>query len=480
MVTLPTWLKTWLQVCLKKGTGLNTLTFSSSGASCSGWTSNTSPDTADYFQITIAPNTGYKLTINTIAFGERRSSTGIRMYQVRISNTANFSSYTTLATVSVPDDDLERDGTITGLNIIVNQGETLYIRWYGYMSESSAGTWRINDNTLLLAGTVSQANLNDNDSYASEPLQQISSDTISSLRTSANLAKAIFSFTIFDTGTSDGLPTKVSVVSIKNSLNNNWQNIIAGALLKQNNNVIMTMNTTVNQNSITFQLDNGALTVPDNGSVTLDFCIYLKNSSLVDQTSIQCFVDGTSFDSYTSGSGFSTTFTPVTSNVFTIEVVASRVQILHQPDLIFPMIPFSLSAEVTDIYGNRDLTFQGNLKAMVELGSGQLISNFGILQSVSNGIVSWSDLVYDQNGIIQLSVKDEANILQPAFSQYIYSIYPPATLWDDFSDGNFNQNPTWVGSTGDFIVNTSNQLELNTVASGTVNYSYLTTPRQIT
>ncbi len=460
----------------KKGTGLNTLTFGSSGASCSGWTSNTTPDTADYFQITVAPNSGYKLTINTIAFGERRSSTGIRMYQVRISNTANFSSYTTLATVNVHDDDLERDGTITGLNIIVNQGETLYIRWYGYMSESSAGTWRINDNTLSLSGTVSQANLNDNDSYASEPSQQIAADTISSLRTSVNLAKAIFSFTISDAGTSDGLPTKVSVVSVKNSLSNNWQSIIAGALLKQNNSVITTLNTTVNQNSITFQLDNGALTVPDNGSITIDFCIYLKNSSLIDQTNIQCFVDATSFDSYTSGSGFSTTFTPVTSNVFTIEVVASRVKIMQQPDLIFPMIPFSLSAEVSDINGNRDLTFQGNLQAMIELGSGQLTSNSGTLQTVSNGIVSWSDLVYDQNGIIQLAVKDEASVLQPAWSQYIYSIYPPATLWDDFSDGNFNQNPTWVGSTGDFIVNTNHQLELNTVALGTVNYSYLTTP----
>ncbi|MCX7863057.1 MAG: lamin tail domain-containing protein [Bacteroidales bacterium] len=463
----------------KKGTGLNTLSFGSSGASCSGWTTNTNPDTADYYQITIAPNTGYRITINTIAFGERRSSTGIRMYQVRISNTPNFSSFTTLATVNVPDDDLERDGTITGLNIIINQGETLYIRWYGYQAESSAGTWRINDNTLSVSGTVTVANTNDNDSYAGNPVQQIQADTISSLRTTAGLAKAIFTFNLYDNGTSDGLPTKVSVISVKNSLSSNWQNIIAGAFLKLNNNLIPALTTTVNQNSITFQLDNGALTIPNNSSVSLDFYIYLKDSGLIDQTAIQCYVDGTSFDAYVSGSGFSTNFPSVVSNIFTIEAVASKIRITQQPSIIFPQVPFSLMAEVIDANGNRDITFQGNLYVHVELGSGQISSNAGLIKPVVNGVVSWNDLIYNVDGIIQLSVKDEANILQTSLSQYIYSIIPPSTLYDDFTDGNFNQNPTWTGSTGDFIINTNNQLELNTVASGSVNYAYLTTPVKI-
>jgi len=47
----------------KNGTGLNTLSFGTSGASCSGWTTNASPDTADYYQITIAPNAGYKVKV---------------------------------------------------------------------------------------------------------------------------------------------------------------------------------------------------------------------------------------------------------------------------------------------------------------------------------------------------------------------------------------------------------------------------------
>jgi len=459
-----------------KGTGLNTLNFSSSGASCSGWTTNANPDTADYFQITIAPNAGYKLSINTIAFGERRSSTGIRVYEVRVSNNPNFSTYNTLATVNVPDNDLERDGTITGLNIIVNSGQTLYIRWYGYQAESGAGTWRINSNTLSLSGNVTPVNTNDNDSYASEPLQQIPADTISSIRTSPALAKAIFSFTLNDLGTSDGLPTKVSVISIKNNLSNNWQNIIEGAFLKHNNTNVSVASTTINQNNISFQFNDGMLTIPNNSSITLELYVYLKTTSLIDQTTIQCFVDAYSFDSYLTGSAFSTSFQPVISNIFTIEVVATKINIVQEPSIVIPGLTFNVVAEVTDANGNRDLTYSGSLNLQLDLGTGSLQSNNGLTQQVSNGLSQWSDLTYNIEEIIRLTVNDNLSFLQSAYSNYIYSIIPPTTLIDDFSDGNYNQNPVWIGSTGDFIINTNFQLELNTVASGSVNYSYLSTP----
>ena len=48
---------------------------------------------------------------------------------------------------------------------------------------------------------------------------------------------------------------------------------------------------------------------------------------------------------------------------------------------------------------------------------------------------------------------------------------------DDFSDGNFNLNPSWTGSTSDFIVNSSQILQLNSSGSST---SYLSTANNLT
>lgn len=47
---------------------------------------------------------------------------------------------------------------------------------------------------------------------------------------------------------------------------------------------------------------------------------------------------------------------------------------------------------------------------------------------------------------------------------------------DDFSDGDFTQNPTWTGDTAEFKINIANQLQLNGIASDT---SYLVTSNSI-
>ncbi|MCB0514833.1 MAG: FlgD immunoglobulin-like domain containing protein [Chitinophagales bacterium] len=51
-----------------------------------------------------------------------------------------------------------------------------------------------------------------------------------------------------------------------------------------------------------------------------------------------------------------------------------------------------------------------------------------------------------------------------------------AQFQDDFSDGNITQNPQWSGNTESFIVNSSQQLQLNAAAAGT---AILTTPSAV-
>ena len=53
----------------------------------------------------------------------------------------------------------------------------------------------------------------------------------------------------------------------------------------------------------------------------------------------------------------------------------------------------------------------------------------------------------------------------------------PAQVNENFNDGNFNMNPTWIGSTDVFVVNSSQELQLNDMTSG---QSYLSTPTNAT
>ena len=48
----------------------------------------------------------------------------------------------------------------------------------------------------------------------------------------------------------------------------------------------------------------------------------------------------------------------------------------------------------------------------------------------------------------------------------ITPVLASAQVFDDFSDGNFNENPEWIGSESLFIVNSNCQLQLNAESAG--------------
>lgn len=116
------------------------------GWGASGWTTGTSPDLGDYMEVSLTAAAGYQLDINSITFEERRSSTGIRTFEVR-SSIDGFASAIGTPT-SVPDDEQWRPQSVSTLGVINNQTATVTFRIYGYSAEAAAGTWRFDDITV--------------------------------------------------------------------------------------------------------------------------------------------------------------------------------------------------------------------------------------------------------------------------------------------------------------------------------------------
>ncbi|MBN2668625.1 MAG: lamin tail domain-containing protein [Bacteroidales bacterium] len=129
------------------GSGLTSFTYSSTGVYAKSWSSS-GLDTSDYFQVGFRSTALDTFLLKSIAYSERRSSTGIRTYELQYASHADFSDASIIGTVQVPDDDLERDTILLNLDIFVLPQDSFYLRWYGYNAESSAGSWRINDGSL--------------------------------------------------------------------------------------------------------------------------------------------------------------------------------------------------------------------------------------------------------------------------------------------------------------------------------------------
>ncbi|QNH63611.1 T9SS type A sorting domain-containing protein [Hymenobacter sediminicola] len=135
------------------GTGVNGVTVNGDYRAQS-WTTAASRDANDYFEFTFAPASGYAAALQSIVLDERRSNTGIRLWEIR----SSLDGYTTTIdrVVSVPDNDLVRtDQTITLGSAFATVQSPITFRIYGYDSEAAGGTWFV-DNVKLF-GTLSAA-----------------------------------------------------------------------------------------------------------------------------------------------------------------------------------------------------------------------------------------------------------------------------------------------------------------------------------
>lgn len=130
---------------ISRGTGL-TPSGAGNTFSSSAWTTETSRDANDYYEFTLTPNNGYLMTLTRVETDERRSDTGIRIWEIY----SSVDSYATaLATFNVSAANVYRtDQGVDLSSSFANLGSGVTFRFYGFDADNVAGTWRV-DNVQL-------------------------------------------------------------------------------------------------------------------------------------------------------------------------------------------------------------------------------------------------------------------------------------------------------------------------------------------
>lgn len=139
-------------------TGQNVSYYFPSDFASYGWPGSSGINTNFYLQIAITPTPGNDLFVNNLLLTHREvpfnGIRGPRRYTISYSKTPSFLTSTNLVNNATTN----QSGKAENLQINVNvyNGETLYIRFYGFRSQTSqgGGDWQFGANTLKLTGSV--------------------------------------------------------------------------------------------------------------------------------------------------------------------------------------------------------------------------------------------------------------------------------------------------------------------------------------
>src|SRR5665648_681354 len=140
------------------GSGLNNVGFNSNVYYSNAYNQdnfNNSIANNDYLQFTLAPTSGNNLNIASISFGRSVFNGGNMYISILLSTDASFSTYTNIGNTNFNNTNIPLTATtINGLDYDVSNGQTLYIRIYGW-NLGNANYFLINN--FVISGTTTAA-----------------------------------------------------------------------------------------------------------------------------------------------------------------------------------------------------------------------------------------------------------------------------------------------------------------------------------
>jgi hypothetical protein len=149
---------------LARGAGLGA-NAASNAINSNGWALTTTLDTAlnDYYELTIAPNSGFTLSLTGLAYTERRSGTGPQSFEIRAS-TNGFATALTGTGYTIPlatTTDLAKSFSFSPIPALQNVTSAITLRLYGYNATNTNGTYRLSSPAagqgLTISGSIRAA-----------------------------------------------------------------------------------------------------------------------------------------------------------------------------------------------------------------------------------------------------------------------------------------------------------------------------------
>lgn len=150
------------EVSASQVTGQNIFGYFPTGLATYGWTGSSSINTNQYVQIAISPTPGNNIFVNNLLLTHREvpffGIRGPRRYSIRYSKNPSFAAGTFTNLVNNSNTSQSGIAENRAINVDVFDGETLYVRFYGFRSgtTSGGGDWVFDTNTLKITGSVKQ------------------------------------------------------------------------------------------------------------------------------------------------------------------------------------------------------------------------------------------------------------------------------------------------------------------------------------
>jgi len=322
-----------------------------------------------------------------------------------------------------------------------------------YSNEPESNGDRLNQGCYGNTAQASKSNNSDNDSEAEDPASQIAANTIASTVDTYAEAQEVFRFTITDKGTSDGVATKVTQITVKPGDNNgaDWSDHIQGIRLYDDDGSdwITTGTATISDSKIKIPVPSGNMDVPNGESRTYTLYIYLNTDNIVEGEILDFRIDYNDHDfiATASQSGFASVFgsADIEGNNQTITVTATELQFAENepPAMVIVGEDFNVTVNATDENGNIDVDHNGQV-TLVDYapGTGNLssasglskyLTNNGLAGGTATGTYSWTDVEYDTQEYFRIQAQSAS--LTNGMSDTII-----ATIPVDFDFDSDNEN----------------------------------------